>query len=273
MGIGEEEFLIPPALSHMASSGPDIRDGQRHQHQHRPGRRKLLQPLCIAVGIFGVSTGAARYLFPRKKLEPLQDQSFVVRTDDGYTTSECATAAKVVMKGADLTKYYAMGHGEPAIFGFKEYETIHNGYKYWFQSEENKAKFEVSDQVRVRILTICLSTSGRALFQSGKSLLFSVRVRLTLNVKQSLGFLKRPPRCRLPGASHTTPRVFIRESIWPSQMVNFEQASCSLRSYCCGGIAHAAFLNHLVVCDIFLVSDLSCYDSMLNLTSLCVLRW
>ncbi|CAM9662147.1 unnamed protein product [Scytosiphon promiscuus] len=150
MGIGEEEFLIPPALSHMASSGSDSRDRRRHQHQHQqPGRRKLLQPLCIAVGIFGVSTGAARFLFPRKKLEPLQrtmevDQSFAVRTDDGYTTSECATPQKVVMKGADLTKYYAMGHGEPAVFGFEDYETVHNGYRYWFQSEENKAKFEAN---------------------------------------------------------------------------------------------------------------------------------
>lgn len=155
MGLGEEEFLIPPALSNMASSGSDTSYRRSHEHQLRqPGRRKLLQPLCIAVGLFGVSTGAARYLFPRKKLEPLQgpDQSFVVRTGDGYTTIECATPEKIVVAGADLTKYYSMGHGEPAVFGVEEYETIYNGYRYWFQSEENKAKFEVNDKAFVDML-------------------------------------------------------------------------------------------------------------------------
>ncbi len=130
--------------------------------RHRPGVRKYLQPLTVALGIFGVSTGAARYLFPRRKIQQQQQQQLQqvvspgVRgtTGGGLTgldTSMCSTPSKVVMEGADLTAYFSLKAGSAAVFGVAEHESVYNGYSFWFASEENKAQFEVGTQ-RTRTL-------------------------------------------------------------------------------------------------------------------------
>lgn len=143
MGIGEDEFLVPKQSLFGAVGSSD---GRRQQ----PGLRKLLQPLAVALGIFGVSAGAARYLFPRKKIQPQQQMlqtpgqhDMLYGADSSPTTAVCAASEQIVMKGADLTSYFSLEHGGSPVFGVAEHETIYNGYRFWFASEENKAKFQV----------------------------------------------------------------------------------------------------------------------------------
>lgn len=142
--MGEDEFLIPRPTVFGDTGASD------RMRQPQLGFRKLLQPLAIALGIFGVSTGAARYLFPRKKIQPQQQQMVQTAGRHGVmggmgspTTAECSTPDEVVMKGADLTSYFSLEHGTPAVFGVAEHEAVYNGYRFWFASEENRAKFEV----------------------------------------------------------------------------------------------------------------------------------
>lgn len=144
MGMGEDDFLVP----RRAALGDAGSSDKRRQQQ--PGVRKLLQPLAMALGIFGVSAGAARYLFPRKKLQPqqqvLQTAGPLLDAADIPTisaTSECATSTETVMDGADLTSYFSLEPGAEPVFGVAEHESLYNGYRFWFASEENKAQFEV----------------------------------------------------------------------------------------------------------------------------------
>lgn len=143
--MGEDEFLVPKRSVFGDAGSSDSRLRQQ------PGLRKLLQPLAVALGIFGVSAGAARYLFPRKKIQPQQQQllqtsgqhDMLYGGDSSPTTAECTTSEQIVMKGADLTSYFSLEHGGTPVFGAAEHETLYNGYRFWFASEENKAKFEV----------------------------------------------------------------------------------------------------------------------------------
>ncbi|CAB1096374.1 unnamed protein product [Ectocarpus sp. CCAP 1310/34] len=147
MGLGEDEFLVPSGLMMGGSSRESLRSHHQHQHQQPPGLWKLTRPLLVALGVFGVSTGAARYLFPRRKLQPQREQLerlVAVRTGNSAVTSECATASKVVMEGADLTRYFSLELGAAAVYGVEEYEALYNGYRFWFESAENKAMFEES---------------------------------------------------------------------------------------------------------------------------------
>lgn len=141
--MGEDDFLVPPGLM-MEGSRDRLRSHDHYQQPPRPW--KLVQPLLIALGVFGVSAGAARYLFPRRKLQPQQEQLerlAVVRTGDSPLTTDCTTPTKVVMNGADLTRYFSLEPGAAAVYGVAEHEAVYNGYKFWFASEENKAMFEV----------------------------------------------------------------------------------------------------------------------------------
>lgn len=143
--MGEDEFLIPRRAV-FADTAVSSNGDRRRQPQ--PGLRKLLQPLAVALGIFGVSAGAARYLFPRKKVQQQQQllQTAGPRASLGgadSNTAACATSKKIVMQGADLTVYFSLEPGAAAVYGVEEYESVYNGYKFWFASEENKAKFEV----------------------------------------------------------------------------------------------------------------------------------
>lgn len=141
MGLGEDEFLVP----RRAEFGHGGTTSDRHSQQ-RPGARKLLQPLALAVGIFGVSAGAAHYLFPRKKLQPQQQVLAAagppLDSADAPTTAVCAAADGTVMDGADVVSYFSLEPGSGAVFGVAEHESVYNGYTFWFASEENKALFE-----------------------------------------------------------------------------------------------------------------------------------
>lgn len=149
--MGEDEFLVPRRAVFGDTGGTD------RLRQQQLGLRKLLQPLAVALGIFGVSAGAARYLFPRKKIQPQQEQMLQTAGPHGLlagaggpstsATSECTTSEQIVMKGADLTSYFSLQHGAAAVIGFAEHESTYNGYRFWFASEENKAKFEVRRHV------------------------------------------------------------------------------------------------------------------------------
>lgn len=157
MGTGENELLVPRegVFGYTAgplSSGADDTPRQRHQ----PGLRKVLLPLMVTLGIFGVSTGGARFLFPRKKIQRQQQQQHLlqgkfesidrfhaVRDDTGYLTIECASADYTVMQGYDLTSYFSLEAGNTPVQGVAEYASSYNGYTFWFASEENKALFEV----------------------------------------------------------------------------------------------------------------------------------
>lgn len=173
MGTGENEVLVPRGrvLGHTAvpvSGGADDTDRQRHrrpqQQQQQPDLRKLLLPLMLTLGIFGVSTGAARFLFPRKKIQrqqplqkPQQSQHqtlasklganrnpyHFVREGDGPLTTECASADKVVLQGYDLTSYFALEASGTPVQGVAEHTSEYNGYTFWFASAENQAQFEV----------------------------------------------------------------------------------------------------------------------------------
>lgn len=160
MGVGEEGPLVARGgvsegtAVPTSTGGADGTDRQRHRRQQQPDFLKLLLPLMIALGVFGVSTGAARYLFPRKKIQRQQplawfetkgDRLGVVREGTGYLTGECASSTKVVVQGFDLTSYFSLDVGATPVAGVAEHESKYNGYTFWFASEENKAQFEVKE--------------------------------------------------------------------------------------------------------------------------------
>ena len=100
------------------------------------------------MGVFGVSTGAARFFFPRGsdgRQESDGVQSLVERDDDGYKTWECAgnLTGLPVMGGADVVSYFSLSLGQGAIFGKEEHISNYNGYLFLFESDENKDLFEV----------------------------------------------------------------------------------------------------------------------------------
>lgn len=138
---GENDFLIPSA------NPPD-----RSQRPTRPG---FLFTLLLAVGVFGVSTGAAHFFFPRglngRPGAGALKGSLVERGEDGYETWECAgnRTGFPVMEGADLVSYFSLPVGEAAMYGTEEYQARYNGYTFFFVSEENKALFEVRQGGRV----------------------------------------------------------------------------------------------------------------------------
>lgn len=135
---GENDFLIPSA------NPPD----KRSQRPTWPG---FLFTLLLAVGVFGVSTGAARFFFPRglagrQGARKEAASNFFSREDDGgYKTWECAASitGDPVMNGADTVSYFSLTEGEAAKYGTGEYKVSYNGYTFWFVSGENKALFEV----------------------------------------------------------------------------------------------------------------------------------
>lgn len=161
MGTGENELLVPrgKVFGHTALpslSGEDDTDRQWHRRQQQqPNLRKFLLPLMLTLGIFGVSTGAARFLFPRKKIQRQHQQqqqlqgNFIAKGEvvpeegDGYLTSYCASPGKTVMQGFDLTSYFSLQAGDTPVQGVAEHASNFNGYTFWFASEENKAQFEV----------------------------------------------------------------------------------------------------------------------------------
>lgn len=152
MGMRGDELPVPRMVTEDSALMQSRDSHAGFDTRHRPSTRKYLQPLMVALGIFGVSTGAARYLFPRRKIQQQQQLQQVVdpglgTTKAGFTgldTSICATPANVVLEGADLTVYFELKAGSGAVFGVAEHESVYNGYRFWFASEENKAKFEVS---------------------------------------------------------------------------------------------------------------------------------
>lgn len=170
MGTGENEVLVPRGrvFGHTAvpvSGGADDTERQRHRRpqQQQPDLRKLLLPLMLTLGIFGVSTGAARFLFPRKKIQrqqPQQPQQSQEQTlagklgakrntfhflgdGDGPLTADCTSPDEVVMQGYDLTSYFALEAGGTPVRGVVEHTSEYNGYIFWFASAENRAEFEV----------------------------------------------------------------------------------------------------------------------------------
>lgn len=149
MGMREDELLVPRRAIVEDTALMQSRDFDTRQ---RSSVRKFLMPLMLALGIFGVSAGAARYLFPRKKIQRQQQLQQVVgpgvrgktgASPGSLLTSYCATASEPVMEGADLTSYFSLKAGSAAVFGVAEHESVYNGYRFWFASEENKAQFEV----------------------------------------------------------------------------------------------------------------------------------
>ena len=133
---GENEFLIPSANSL----------DKRSQRPTWPG---FLFTLLLAVGVFGISMGAAR--FSPRQLAGLQGASkreinFLARRNASRQgTWECAENATgdPVIEGADLVSYFSLTEKQPAMYGTEQHEASYNGYKFWFVSEENKALFEV----------------------------------------------------------------------------------------------------------------------------------
>ena len=112
----------------------------------------LILTLFIALGIFGVSTGAARYLFPRASQSRLpvdQQTGFTVRynpleDDRSPTTAICTgDVSKPVLDGADFVAYFSLDPDSAGVYGTEDYVATYNGYSFWFISEENKALFEV----------------------------------------------------------------------------------------------------------------------------------
>lgn len=136
MHISEEnQFLIPSA-------------GSTENRYKRPTWPGFVFTLLLAVGVFGVSTGAARFFFPRGsdgRQESDGVQSLVERDDDGYKTWECAgnLTGLPVMGGADVVSYFSLSLGQGAIFGKEEHISNYNGYLFLFESDENKDLFEV----------------------------------------------------------------------------------------------------------------------------------
>ncbi|CAN0059885.1 unnamed protein product [Ascophyllum nodosum] len=111
----------------------------------------LILTLFIALGIFGVSTGAARYLFPRASQSRLpvdQQTGFTVRynpleDDRSPTTAICTgDVSKPVLDGADFVAYFSLDPDSAGVYGTEDYVATYNGYSFWFISEENKALFE-----------------------------------------------------------------------------------------------------------------------------------
>lgn len=156
MGMREDEFLVPRRVIVDDTAPMRSRD---FDTRHRPSVRKYLLPFAIALGIFGVSAGAARYLFPRRKIQQQQQRLQQVvgpgvlgntggASAGGVQTSMCATSSKVVMEGADLTSYFSLKAGSAAVFGVAEHESVYMGYRFWFASAENKAEFEVGATTR-----------------------------------------------------------------------------------------------------------------------------
>lgn len=155
MGMREDALPLPRRVVTEDTALMKSRDSHAgFDTGHRPSARKYLQPLTVALGIFCVSAGAARYLFPRRKIQQQQQQQLqqvvgsgvLGTTGAGFTgldTSVCATPSNVVMEGADLTVYFSLKAGSAAVFGVAEHESVYNGYRFWFASEENKAQFEV----------------------------------------------------------------------------------------------------------------------------------
>lgn len=134
----ENDFLVPSA------------NPQDKRYQERPTWPGFIFTLLLAVGVFGVSTGAARFFFPRgaegrHRAGGGLESNFVERGDDGYETWQCAgnVTGFPVMEGADLVSYFSLAAGGSAKFSTGEYEARYNGYTFWFVSETNKALFEV----------------------------------------------------------------------------------------------------------------------------------
>lgn len=152
---GEEEFLISSnSYPQQESLGiTDSFDSSRSHHgRRRSGSRDFWLTLLFALGIFGISTGAARFLFPRSASTRQPDPSrtgLVSKTDSddegGYTTDMCAGDASLpVLEGVDVVSYFSLEETEPAVLGKQEHEAEYNGYRFWFASAENRAAFEVS---------------------------------------------------------------------------------------------------------------------------------
>lgn len=136
-----------------------MEDDEPHVYVSSPERasaRGVMLTLLLAFGIFGVSTGSARFFFPQgasgrppREAAAKDDAATVgavlAKESTEYTTKECAGNAKLpVLKGVDVVSYFSLIDGEPAMFGFEEFESVFNGYRFLFTSEENKALFEVS---------------------------------------------------------------------------------------------------------------------------------
>lgn len=138
----EKHSLIPTSSRWPHDS---VASAQRQQ----PSVRGFFLTLCVAIGIFGVSTGAARYLFPRgargrQHGSSASQESLVERDGDGYQTWQCAGDLSLpVMKGADLVSYFSLEEGDVAMYGTPEHQSSYGEYLFLFVSEENKALFEV----------------------------------------------------------------------------------------------------------------------------------
>lgn len=150
----EQDFLVPSrsnVFSHANTVGPVpfLTPGTwLHQEHGRPTTRGFLLTLFMAFGIFSVSTGAARYFFPRgtggRQPDLLEGGSFAERGGDGYTTDACTgDLTKPAMKGADVVSYHTLEPGNAAMYGSAEYQSIYHDYTFMFVSAENKALFDV----------------------------------------------------------------------------------------------------------------------------------
>lgn len=146
---GEEQRLLASSIGVSPHHfGTDITE----QRQLFSGRGFLLI-LFVAFGIFGVSTGSARYLFPRgiRSRQPIGEEAGLavqdgsLRDDDGPTTTSCTSdVSKPVMEGVDLVAYFSLEPEGSAVYGTEAYTASYNGYNFWFESEENMALFEAS---------------------------------------------------------------------------------------------------------------------------------
>lgn len=135
---------------------------------NRGSRQRLVQPLCIAIGILVVVAGITGLLFPAistnqgtnepQELRPISDTeaSFGLinphngdnGTDPARTTTiECTQDLTLpVLAGVDVVSYFDDLHeGDPPIFGAESLMSVYNGYRFYFSTWENLLKFEVSD--------------------------------------------------------------------------------------------------------------------------------
>lgn len=153
----ESRHLLPGR----AIASGDEEDNRDHQPSSESSFRERLSsasPLrkaffarVLVLGVFAVSAGTGRYLVTSRNRVHASDSSGIAaregtlaKQESSMVTSECTPPSLPVLEGADMVSYFSLEEGDGAVFGDEQYESVYNGYRFWFQSEENQALFEVN---------------------------------------------------------------------------------------------------------------------------------
>lgn len=150
-----------------------------------PSLRGAFLTFFFAFGLFALSTGSAKYLFPRGTNGRQGEDATITNTNlvsgvtsvqvgveqnyrvssppgrlprlssatknveigfTGHTTNECTGNTDLpVLGGVDVVAYFSLEAGAAAMFGYETHQYHVGGYKFYFVSEENKKIFEVSE--------------------------------------------------------------------------------------------------------------------------------